>query len=96
MDQTNSRTYAALGVAGQMGCFMLIMVIAALLVGLGLERVIGGRVAGSARWVPLICVLVSIPINLVVTIFITRRLIARVILPNQPKSGATPPGDEEN
>ena len=92
MDQQNNqgRTYAALGIAGQMGCFMLILVVAALLAGLGLDRVLH-----AGRLWTFICVVGSIPITLFLTLFITQHQIARVIPPDKSKIGAKRPDEKD-
>jgi hypothetical protein len=83
MDQNNpNRMYAALGLAGQAGCLAVVLAIGALLLGLGLDQLFGTR-----RTWALICVLVSVPVNLFITLFVTQRLIARIIPPDKPRTG---------
>jgi len=83
MDQNNpNRTYAALGLAGQAGCFAVALAVGALLIGVGLDRIFGNR----HTWA-LICVLASVPINLFITLYVTQRLIARIIPPDKPRTG---------
>src|SRR5258708_33560805 len=82
MDQNNpNRLYAALGLAGQAGCLTVAFAVGALLVGLWLDQSFGTR-----RTWALICVVVSVPINLVVTLRVTQSLIARFIPRDKPKS----------
>jgi|SRR5450432_2180801 Putative F0F1-ATPase subunit Ca2+/Mg2+ transporter len=84
MDQNNpNRLYATMGLAGQAGCLTVVMAVGALLIGLWLDQTFGTRPRFA-----LICVVVSVPINLVVTLWVTQRLIARVIPPDKPKLGA--------
>jgi len=79
-------TYKALGLAGQAGCLAVVLAIGALLVGLWLDQTFGTR-----RTWALICVVVSVPVNLFVTLRITQALIARVIPPDvRPAADATP------
>ena len=54
------------------------MAVGALLVGLWLDQRLGTR-----RTWALICVVGSVPVNLVVTLFVTQRLIARIIPQDQ-------------
>ena len=91
MPQPNDpgRTYAALGVAGQMGCLMLFLALGALVAGLVLDNAFGTR-----RIFTLICVIVSVPVNLGFTLFLTQRLIKRIIPPG--KAGSNRPGDENH
>ncbi len=92
MNQNNvSRMYAAFGLAGQVGCFALIVAIGALVLGLWLDQTLGTR-----RTWTLVCVVVSVPINLFVTLRITQRLIARIIPPDQPKTELGPPSGEKS
>ena len=94
MQQSNSSgsSYAALGIAGQMGCLMLVIAVGSLGVGLLLDHLVGG----GHLWT-LVCVAVSVPVNLGFTLFITQRLIKRVIPPDTVKTGRKiDPGDEES
>ena len=78
MNRDNSnKTYAALGLAGQAGCLAVVLAVGALLVGLWLDQTFGTR-----RTFALICVVVSVPVNLFITLRITQMLIARVIPPD--------------
>jgi hypothetical protein len=94
MNRNNPTTpYAALGIAGQMGCFIVILVIGALFAGLWLDRTLGtGRIA------TLICVIGSVPITIGLTLFITQRMIKRLI-PLDPvkkaKPGDSNPGEDD-
>ena len=84
MDQNNpNRLYATMGLAGQAGCLTVILAVGSLLAGLWLDQTFGTRPK-----LALICVVVSVPINLVLTLWVTQKLIARVIPPDKPKSGA--------
>ena len=79
MNSTGSnRLYAALGLAGQAGCMSVIMAVGALLVGLWLDQRLGTR-----RTWALICVIGSVPVNLIITLFVTQRLIARIVPSDQ-------------
>ena len=69
-------TFKALGLAGQAGCLAVVLAVGALLLGLWLDQIFGTR-----RTWALICVVVSVPVNLVITLRITQSLIARVIPP---------------
>jgi hypothetical protein len=90
MEQNNpNRTYAALGIAGQAGCLTVILAVGALLVGLWLDQILGTR-----RIFALVCIVVSVPINLFVTLRLTQRLIARIVPPDKPKSGFSPANDK--
>lgn len=73
---------AALGIAAQAGCLTVILAVAALLLGLWLDQVLGTR-----RIFALICVAVSVAIALFVTLRVTQRLIARIIRPDKLKQG---------
>ena len=79
MNPTNpNRLYAVLGLAGQAGCMTVAMAVGALLVGLWLDQRLGTR-----RTWALICVVGSVPINLIITLFVTQRLVARIIPQDQ-------------
>src|SRR5579859_5894420 len=93
MNPTNpNRLYAVLGLAGQAGCMTVVMAIGALLVGLWLDQRLGTR-----RTWALICVVGSVPINLVVTLVVTQRLIARLIPQDQlVVKRSQPPGEGMN
>ncbi len=77
---STTRLYAAMGIAGQAGCLTVVLAVGALLVGVWLDQVFGTR-----HILVLVCVAVSVPINLVVTLRLTQRMIARVIPPDKPK-----------
>ena len=80
MNPTGSnRLYAALGLAGQAGCMSVIMAVGALLVGLWLDQ----RLGTHRTWA-LICVIGSVPVNLILTLFVTQRMIARIVPQDQP------------
>ncbi len=82
MEQNSqTRLYAALGVAGQVGCLAVFLALGALLLGLWLDQTFNTR-----RVLVLICVLGSIPLNLFITLRIAQRLVARVIPPAKPKT----------
>ncbi len=83
MSQRPASPYAAVGLAAQMGCLMAVFALVALLVGLGLDRLVGT----DKHWIALACVLVSIPINLFVALRLTQILIKRIIPPSSPPSG---------
>jgi hypothetical protein len=88
MNSTGSnRLYAALGLAGQAGCMSVIMAVGALLVGLWLDQ----RLGTHRTWA-LICVIGSVPVNLILTLFVTQRMIARIVPQDQPlvKRSVTP------
>jgi len=86
LDQNNpNRMYAALGLAGQAGCLSVIVAVGALLVGLWLDQVFGTK-----KILALVCVVGSVPINLLLTLRVTQSLIRRIIPPDKPgtSSGA--------
>src|SRR5260370_30496343 len=90
MNPTNpNRLYAVLGLAGQAGCMTVAMAVGALLVGLWLDQRLGTRRAWA-----LICVVGSVPINLVVTLVVTQRLIARIVPLDQLVVKRCPPPGE--
>ena len=92
MDRNSTTSaYAALGLSGQMGCLMLIIALGALGVGLLLDHVFS-----SGHIWTLICVAVSVPLNLGFTLLVTQRLIKRIIPPDTVKTGKIYPGDEDN
>jgi hypothetical protein len=68
-----SSPYAALGIAGQMGCLMFAMVIGALLVGVWVDRTFN-----TNRLAILICVIGSIPITLTTAMLLTQRIVQRM------------------
>jgi hypothetical protein len=89
MDRNSStRLYAAMGVAGQAGCLTVLLAVGSLLIGLWLDQALGTR-----RTWALICVLAGVPFNLIVTLRITQRLIARIIPPDKPTERHSPASD---
>jgi hypothetical protein len=85
MNQNNPNyIYAALGLSGQAGCLAVVMAIGALLLGLWLDQVFKTR-----HIFAIICVVGSVPVNLIITLRVTQRLIARVMPPT--KSAAKSP-----
>ena len=91
MDQKNvSRTYAAMGLALQVGCLAVVIAVGSLLIGLWLDQTFGTK----PRW-SLICVVVSVPVNLFVVLRITQFLVARIIPPDRPKTEFGPPSGEK-
>jgi hypothetical protein len=69
-----SKLYAALGVALQVGCLMAVLAIMALLTGLFLDRALN-----IGRGIVFICVLGSIPIVLLVGLRVAQILTKRII-----------------
>ncbi len=88
---STTRLYAAMGVAGQAGCLTVLLAVGALVVGVWLDQVFGTR-----HILVLVCVAVSVPINLVLTLRLTQRLIARVIPPDEPKPSKDPAMQMQN
>ncbi len=82
-----------MGIAGQAGCLTVVLAVGALLVGVWLDQVFGTR-----HILALLCVVLSVPINLVVTLRLTQRMIARVIPPDRPAGSKTsvPPKTDDN
>ena len=92
MDQNNpNRVYAALGLAGQAGCLAVVMAVGALLIGLWLDQVFGSKIP------VLVCLVGSVPINLILTLRVTQMLIRRVILTDKPgaDSGTSEAGSKK-
>ena len=88
MDQNNpNRMYAALGIAGQAGCLTVGFVIVALLVGLWLDQTFGTK-----RILSLVCVVISAPVSLMLSLWVTQRLISRVFAP---QSTVAPPSQQK-
>ncbi len=88
MDQNNpNRMYAALGIAGQAGCLTVGFVIVALLVGLWLDQTFGTK-----RILALVCVVISAPVSLMLSLWVTQRLISRIFVP---PSTAAPPAQQK-
>ena len=82
---SSTRLYAAMGVAGQAGCLTVLFAVGSLLIGMWLDQTLGTR-----RTWALICVVAGVPINLIITLRITQRLIARIIPPDKPKESRGP------
>jgi len=77
--------YAALGLAGEVGCFSLIVSVGALLVGLWLDQVLGTK-----KILVLACVVISVPINLLLTLRVAQMLVRRIMPPDKlPKTSET-------
>ncbi len=90
MDQKNlTRMYSAMGLALQVGCLAVVIAVGALLVGLWLDQATGAK-----RTWALICVVVSVPINLFVVLRVTQLLVARIIPPDRPKTEPGSPSGE--
>ncbi|MBX3065838.1 MAG: hypothetical protein U0528_03630 [Anaerolineae bacterium] len=69
-----SKLYASVGLALQMGCLLAVLAIVALFVGLFLDRTLNtGRIA------TVICIVGSIPINLILVLRLTQLFISRII-----------------
>jgi hypothetical protein len=81
MDPKNlNRIYAAMGLALQVGCLAVVLAVGSLLVGIWLDRTLG-----TGKIMTLICVAVSVPINLFAVLRITQLLVARIIPPDKPE-----------
>ncbi|SRR5258706_3141277 len=95
MDQNNPNyLFAALGLSGQAGCLAVAFAIGALLLGLWLDQVLNTR-----HLFAIVCVVGSVPINLIITLRVTQRLIARVMPPDKSaakKLSAKPPDRSED
>ncbi|MCC7447186.1 MAG: AtpZ/AtpI family protein [Anaerolineae bacterium] len=86
MTNNSNSPYAALGLALQAGCLTVLFIIGALVVGLWIDQQFGTR-----RIAPLVCVVVSAPISLLIVLWLTQRLVARIIpLSGKPTAGVTP------
>ena len=87
MDQNNPNyLYAALGLSGQAGCLAVAFAIGALLLGLWLDQLLNTK-----HLFAIVCVVGSVPINLIITIRVTQRLIARVMPPTKPAAKSPSP-----
>lgn len=87
MDPKNPNyLYATLGLSGQAGCLAVIFAIGSLLLGLWLDQILNTR-----HIFAIVCVVGSVPINLIITLRVTQRLIARVIPPDKSAAKATSP-----
>ncbi|MCS6870895.1 MAG: hypothetical protein RML95_03425 [Anaerolineae bacterium] len=75
MTPTRNTSQIAIGIAGAMGCYMLILAAASILLGLWIDSLLGNE----RRIATLVCILVGLPINLISAIWLTLRLIARAI-----------------
>jgi len=83
MEQT--RLTASIGLALQIGCFMTILAIAALGLGLGIDAALHSRPVAT-----LLCIFASIPINLFLAVRMTQYFAAKIIPPDKVKSGDDP------
>jgi len=98
MDPKNPNyLYATLGLSGQAGCLAVIFAIGSLLLGLWLDQILNTR-----HIFAIVCVVGSVPINLIITLRVTQRLIARFIPPEKtaakvlsPKPPNTSEDDEQ-
>ncbi|MBO9309168.1 MAG: hypothetical protein J7551_05235 [Chloroflexi bacterium] len=73
----------AFGIAGAMGCYMAILAVVSLLLGLWLDALLGNE----RRIATLVCAASGAPLNLASAVWLTRKLIARTF-PLQPDSSA--------
>ncbi|MEP7288738.1 MAG: AtpZ/AtpI family protein [Chloroflexota bacterium] len=86
-----TRAYAALGLAGQMGCLITILVLGALFAGIWIDRTFN-----THKIAILVCVAASVPVTLFLSITLTQRLIKRIIPPDKPVTRVIPPGEQDN
>ncbi len=77
---STTRLYAAMGIAGQAGCLTVLFAVGALILGVWLDQLFK-----TGHILVLVCVVLSVPINLLITLRVTQRLIARVIPPDKPR-----------
>lgn len=82
MTPSRNSLQVSLGIAGAMGCYMVILAIASLLVGLWLDALLGNE----RRIVTMLCAVAGAPLNIASAVWITRKLIARIF--SQPDSSA--------
>lgn len=84
----------AIGIAGVMGCYMTILAVASIFIGLAIDGALGGQ----QRIATLICIIAGIPLNLISAVWITMLLIKRAI-PDSPynkgRQPQTPPQAED-
>lgn len=79
-----------MGLALQVGCLAVVIAVGSLLLGLWLDE----QFASKPR-LTLICVVLSVPVNLFVVLRVTQLLVARIIPPDKPKAGR-PSGEPSN
>jgi hypothetical protein len=91
MSPSRNWLHVSVGIAGAMGCYMVILAVASILVGLWLDALL----SNERRLATIVCAVAGAPVNLASAVWLTRKLIAR-ILPPQPASDATRPKVEEN
>jgi hypothetical protein len=90
MDPKNyNRIYASMGLALQVGCLAVVLALGSLFVGIWLDRTLG-----TGKILTLICVALSVPINLFVVLRVTQLLVTRLIPPDRPKTEFGPPSGE--
>jgi hypothetical protein len=87
----NTRLYASVGLALQMGCLMAVLALVALGAGMFIDRTFlnGGRLA------TFVCIVGSIPFNLFLALRLTQLLIKRIIPPIPEKPGKPATAAEE-
>ncbi|MCE7948135.1 MAG: AtpZ/AtpI family protein [Chloroflexi bacterium CFX4] len=85
MTPSRNSPQIAVGLAGAMGCYMAVLAIVSILVGLWLDGLLGNE----RRIATLICAVAGAPLNLASAIWLTRKLIARVI-PQTPLTKTDP------
>jgi hypothetical protein len=90
MNETRRPSFSttALSIAGAMGCFMVVFILATLALGLAIDQVLDNQ----RRFVTLGCVIVGLPINLLITLRLTQYLIRRAL----PKSANVSDGGPLN
>jgi hypothetical protein len=81
----------SVGIAGAMGCYMVILAVISLLVGLWLDALLGNE----RRIATIVCAVAGAPLNLASAIWLTRKLIAHVFS-SQPDSNAIQLQAKEN
>jgi len=84
----DNRFNASVGLALSMGCFMAVIAVGSLFLGLAIDRSLFPN-AGNTRIATLVCVLGSIPLSLVSALFLTRLLLSRMIPPDKRKPSRT-------
>ncbi len=74
---------AAYGLTIAMGCFMAVFALVTIGIGLGLDTVLNT----NRRIATLFCVVAGMPVNLVIAIWLTRKLLARMVEMARGKEG---------
>lgn len=72
---------AAIGLSVAMGCYIFVLAVASIAVGLLIDQALGT----DKRIATVVCAMVGLPINLITALWITMQIIKRIVPQSKPK-----------